>query len=80
MKLRAAKKYLKKQISQLKSGANDRAECKTACCIDCNGICVGLCYEAYLFANGFETSCPLLQSKQQLETIMRIQRMRKSVP
>jgi hypothetical protein len=80
MKFRAAKKYLNKRIRALKCNSTDRVGCKTACCIDCRDICGGVCREAYCYMVGYETGCQLLQARENLETIRRIQNMRRKRP
>lgn len=80
MKYRDAKKYLNKKIRNLECGSTDRVGCKISCCIDCRDICGGVCREAYRFMVGYETGCRLLQTRQNLETIQRIQNMRRKRP
>lgn len=80
MKFRTVKKYLNKQIRRLECSADDRTGCKTACCIDCRAICGNVCREAYRYMVNYEVSCRLLQARQNLETVQRIQSMRRRRP
>lgn len=80
MKFRAAKKYLNKRIRDLECNSTDRVGCKIACCIDCRDICGGVCREAYRYMVGHDAGCRLLQARENLETILRIQSMRRKRP